>query len=120
MELLIGLALGIYIGRWIQRLIDQWAMQSLLKDLGVSERELARVRDQLENNTDRATEEPQLEELAVKIEQHGDRLYAYRVDNDQFLGQGTDRESLLKSLTDNLTNVRITVKKEHGAEHIYP
>ena len=101
-------------------MIDQWAMKSLLKDLGVSERELERVRQQLAKDLEPESEEPELTELEVKIEKIGTTLYAYELENDQFLAQGRDREELLENLKHNLNNVRITVSKEHGADLIYP
>lgn len=118
MDIIIAIAVGIFIGRWIQTLIDQWAMKSLLKDLGVQDSELERVRRKIEQEQEQDSE-PELTEISVKIEKIGTMLYAYELDNDQFLAQGRDREELLENLKHNLTNVRITVAKEHGADLIY-
>lgn len=50
-----------------------------------------------------------LEQIEIKVEKHGDILYAFRKDNDQFLGQGADREALIIAMSQRLKNVKLTV-----------
>ena len=97
------------------------SFREILKDLGVTEQQLRRLAEKndipvpTENPRDSITGEVTVTPIEIKIEEQQGMLYAYRLDNDQFLGQGTDREALIERLTENLTNVRLIVAEEHGA-----
>lgn len=52
----------------------------------------------------------------VKLEQQGTQIFAYRKSDDQFLAQGTDAESLIERLNQNLTPCKVVVAKEDGAD----
>jgi hypothetical protein len=56
--------------------------------------------------------------MEIKLEQHQGVIYAYRIDDGQFLGQGVDRDELIESLKKNLANVRLIIAEEHGAKLI--
>jgi len=121
-ELLIITVLAFFVG-W--KASEFWMLitfKTLLEDLKVSESDLRRVAREkgitLPERID-AKSEPQLAELEVRLEKIGDTIYAYSIKDDQFLGQGTDRDTLIQRLTENLTNVRVTITKEHGADLIY-
>lgn len=100
------------------------SFREILRDLGVTEDQLRRLAEKndipvpTENPRDSITGEVTLTPLEVRIEEVEGTLYAYRLDNDQFLGQGVDRDQLIKRLTENLTNVRIIVAEEHGAGYL--
>ena len=64
------------------------------------------------------SQEEELEVIPIKIEERQGQLYAYRVDNEVFLGQGRDRESLIERLSENLDHVRLTVTEENGAHYL--
>ena len=121
-ELLIITVLAFLVG-W--KASEFWMLitfKTLLEDLKVSESDLRRVaREKGINLPERidSRPEPQLAELEVRLEKIGDTIYAYSIKDDQFLGQGTDRDTLVQRLTENLTNVRVTIAKEHGADLIY-
>lgn len=120
-EFLIVFALGCWIGSWVRGTWMALSFREILRDLGVTESQLRRLAEKndikipTENPRDSITGEITVTPIEIKIEQVGDVLYAYRLDNDQFLGQGTDREALIQRLTENLTNVRLIVAEEHGA-----
>lgn len=59
-------------------------------------------------------DEDGLESIEVKLEQHGTAIYAFRKDTDQFLGQGTDKESLILRLSETMRNVRLVISQEDG------
>jgi hypothetical protein len=67
----------------------------------------------LSNDDD--SEELALTEMEIRIEQHAGQLYAYRVEDDQFMGQGTDRESLIKRIAEDVNDVRLIIRDENGA-----
>jgi len=121
-ELLIITVLAFFVG-W--KASEFWMLitfKTLLEDLKVSESDLRRVAREkgitLPERID-AKSEPELAELEVRLEKIGDTIYAYSIKDDQFLGQGTDRDTLIQRLTENLTNVRVIIAKEHGADLIY-
>lgn len=116
MDIIIALIVGVIIGFKVNELLQVWAFQRILKELGITEqqmRELARKNGIIREDP---PEDSELPELEVKIEQHQGILFAFRKDTDQFLGQGTDREQLIESLKANLTNVRVIIAQEDGAE----
>jgi hypothetical protein len=58
--------------------------------------------------------------LEVRVEKHPEGLFAYRKEDGFFIAQGKDRDTLMENLVNNLTNVRVIVHKEDGAELINP
>jgi hypothetical protein len=111
----LGLIVGYWLGKLITNALNTISFREILKDLGVTQQQMDQLRERALNDSS----EQQLEEIEVKLEQHQGQIYAFRVDNDQFLGQGPDRESLLQRLTETMTDVRIIIAKEHGADLIY-
>lgn len=120
-EFLIVFALGCWLGHKVSGFLMALSFREILKDLGVTDQQLKKLAEK--NGIDlpeKLTEEPEetatLTPIEIRIEQHQGVLYAYRLDNEQFLGQGTDREALINRLKDNLTNVRLIIAEEHGAD----
>jgi hypothetical protein len=112
-----SLIVGYMIGRSVTNLLNTIAFRELLKDLGVSDGELDKLRKQL--NDEPISDDPNdLEQVEVKLEQHHGVIYAYRVKDDQFLGQGADREELIEALKKNLTDVRLIIREDNGAKLI--
>jgi hypothetical protein len=114
MEYIIVAILAFIAGWTISSWISAHAFREILNDLGVSDDQLMKF---LEENPE-AEEEVELEVMEIKIEEHEGRLYAYRLDDDQFLGQGTDHNTLINRLTENLTNVKLIISEENGAKLI--
>jgi hypothetical protein len=52
----------------------------------------------------------------VKLERVGTAIFAYRKSDHQFLAQGTDADSLITHLNENLTPCRVVVAQEDGAD----
>ena len=52
----------------------------------------------------------------VKLEKVGTAIFAYRKSDHQFLAQGSDADSLIARLNENLTPCRVVVAKEDGAD----
>ncbi len=121
-EFLIVFALGCWIGSWVRAVWMSLSFREILRDLGVTEQQLRKLAEKnqitfpTENPRDSITGEITVTPVEIRLEQHHGQIYAYRLDNDQFLGQGSDREALIRRLTENLTNVRLIVAQEHGAE----
>ncbi len=98
------------------------SFREILRDLGVTEQQLRTlaakndIQIPTENPKDSITGEITLTPIEIRLEKIGDQIFAYRLDTDQFLGQGSDREALIQRLTENLTNVRLIVAQEDGAD----
>ena len=94
----------------------------IIKDLGVSTEDLRNLNRKIakENGLDveELSEDAELAEMEIKIEKHGEMLYAFKLDDDAFLGQGRDRETLIERLNENLSNVKLIISKENGAEYV--
>jgi hypothetical protein len=122
METIILCVLSLIVGWKLSSLWNVIAFKKLLEDLGVTEQQLAQLKDRLESalpDLAEDTEQPQ-KIVEVRLEQHGSAILAYRKDNDQFLAQGADRDSLIQRLTENLTPCRVVIAKEDGADLISP
>ena len=116
---LLCIAMALYIGfkageRWYLHTFRQ-----ILEDLNIKNSDLRRLAEskgvELEQPEDEHSDLPVLE---VRIEQHPEGLFAYRKDDDGFIAQGTDRTTLMEALVNNLTNVRVVIAKEDGADLI--
>lgn len=99
--------------------------RKILQDLGVTNEQLLRLKERaeleladLQAEFDKTKAEPEYPVIEVKLEQHQGQIYAFRKDTDQFMGQGPDRESLLKRLAEQNSNFTMVVAKEDGAELI--
>jgi hypothetical protein len=124
MELLIAIAiafaLGWYVGSWITTQLLALSFKQILQDLGVKNEQLKKLaRDVGVDVPDTAVStaaETELTPLEITLEQHQGVLYAYRKDNQQFLGQGTDRETLVASIGRRMTDVRLIIDQADGAD----
>jgi hypothetical protein len=104
--------------RWATH-FHQKIFQEILRGLGVTERQLKDLMlRQQQQLTDQAPQEStaDLTVVEVRLEQMGDVLYAYRKSDHQFLGQGTDLDTLVDRLNHNLTPCRVVIHKEDGAD----
>ena len=119
-EYIILFALGFWLGGRIRSIWDHITFKMILDDLGVTKKQLNAVAKKHGKDfdpTDDAEEtSEELTVVAIKIEQHDGHLYVFRKDNDQFLGQGKDLESLIDRLGEKLKNVRLVASKEDGAD----
>lgn len=116
-ELIIAFAAGLYVGFKVQDVIMKATFGKMLKEAGVTDKDLSKMIDHWKPKMEPESDD-NLEEILIKIEQHSNTLYAFRKDNDQFLGQGATREELIESLSKKFNNVRLLISKEDGAEHI--
>lgn len=116
-EFIIVFALGWIIGWKINDAVRTAAVKALLKELGVTDQDLraaaARNGIILPDAPDTAADTTVVE---VRLEQEGNQIYAYRKSDSAFLGQGSDTDSLIERLNQNLTPCRVVVSKEDGAD----
>jgi hypothetical protein len=118
--ILIAFAFGWYAGSWVTTHLLALSFRQILNDLGVKNSQLRQLAEDVgvelpavnQNTVDGA----QLTPLEVTIEQHQGVLYAYRKDNKQFLGQGTDQQGLVDSISKRMTDVRLIIDTQDGAD----
>jgi hypothetical protein len=118
--LVIAFALGWYLGSKITTHLLALSFRQILQDLGVKNEQLRALAQDVgvelpvESAVNAA--EDGLTPLEITIEQHQGVLYAYRKDNQQFLGQGTDRAGLVESIGRRMTDVRLIIQEADGAD----
>ena len=118
-ELIIVGILGIFIGWRASRQVHLDGFRQLLKALKITEDDLLRAmikiqssewqQDALEGTKDETV-------VDVKLEQQGTEIYAYRKSDHQFLAQGSNADTLIERLNQNLTPCRVVVAQEDGAD----
>ena len=118
-ELIIAAVVGIFIGWQAAKQVHLDGFRQLLRALKVTEDDLLRAMIKIQSR------EWQLEDpegtkdnaiVDVKLEQQGTQIFAYRKSDDQFLAQGSDADSLIARLNENLTPCRVVVAQEDGAD----
>jgi len=116
LELIITFAIGWILGWKINDALRTTAVRHLLKELGVTDKDLraaaARNGIQIVDAPDPAAEDL----VEIKLEQQGTEIFAYRKSDDQFLAQGSNADTLIERLNQNLTPCRVVVAKEDGAD----
>lgn len=93
----------------------------VLQELGVTHDQLEKLMDRgrvANSEESPTTEDGEYPKVAIKIEQHGLVLYAFRKEDDQFLGQGDSKESLIERLGEKMQNVTLVIDEEDGASLI--
>ena len=117
LELIITFAIGWILGWKINDALRTTAVRHLLKELGVTDKDLraaaARNGIQIVDAPDTAADDDLVE---IKLEQVGTAIYAYRKSDDQFLAQGNNADSLIERLNQNLTPCKVVVAQEDGAD----
>ena len=118
--LVLAFAAGWYLGSTVTTHLLALSFRQILQDLGIKNEQLRQLaRDvgadipAVNQNTAHGEE---LTPVEVTIEQHQGVLYAYRKEDQQFLGQGTDREGLIASVTKRLQGVRLKISDQDGAD----
>jgi hypothetical protein len=118
-ELIIAALVGIFIGWRASRQVHLDGFRQLLKALKVTEEDLLRAMikiqspgwqpEDLEGTKDSTV-------VDVKLEQQGTEIFAYRKSDNQFLAQGSNADSLIERLNQNLTPCKVVVAQEDGAD----
>ena len=116
---LIGCVVGVFVGWKINDRFHTTLTTDLFKAAGVSDVQLRQAIENLQR------EQPGSEEVLpgveVKVEQVGDQLYVYRLDNMEFLCQGATRDDIIESLAKRFhKDFKIIVSEEHGAQYLKP
>ena len=114
---LIGCLVGVFVGWKINDRLHTTLTTDLFKAVGVSDVQLRQAIENLQR------EQPGSEEVLpgveVKVEQVGDQLYVYRLDNMEFLCQGATKDDIIDCLATRFhKDFKIIVSEEHGAQYL--
>ena len=118
--LLVGFAIGWAVGSKITEVIHVMSFKKIMEELEISDQQLKKLAkangiDLPENDS----ETNELEVCEIRIEQHQGQLYAYRKSDDHFLGQGTDRDTLIERLKSQFQkDTKLVITEEDGANLI--
>ena len=116
MAFVLGCILGGIVGYRVADALHKALIPDIFRRAGVTQEKLEAVMKDLQkeiNQEEGRTEEfPKLE---IKIEQHGDRMYAYRKDTGLFLAQGKTRDELIAMITEKVANVTLVISEADGA-----
>jgi hypothetical protein len=118
-ELIIVGLLGIFIGWQAAKRVHLQGFRELLRALKVTEQDLLRAMIKIQStewqlDAPEGTKEGTV--VDVKLERVGTEIFAYRKSDDRFLAQGSDADSLITHLNENLTPCRVVVAQEDGAD----
>jgi hypothetical protein len=118
-ELIIVGLLGILIGWQAASRVHLDGFRQLLRALKITEQDLLRAMIKIQSrewqlDADEGTKDETI--VDVKLEQQGTQIFAYRKSDDQFLAQGSDADSLIERLNQNLTPCKVVVAQEDGAD----
>jgi len=118
-ELIITAVVGILIGWQASKKVHLDGFRQLLRALKVTEDDLLRAMIKIQSH-EWQLEEPEGSKdstiVDVKLEQQGTEIFAYRKSDNQFLAQGSNADSLIERLNQNLTPCKVVVAQEDGAD----
>ena len=118
-ELFIATLLGIFIGWQAAKRVHLQGFRDLLRALKVTEQDLTRAMIRVQSGEWQPDDHEGAKDSTVvdiKLEQQGTEIFAYRKSDNQFLAQGSDAESLIERLNQNLTPCKVVVAQEDGAD----
>ena len=118
-ELFIAALVGVFIGWQAAKRVHLQGFRDLLRALKVTEQDLTRAMARIQSGEWQPDDHEGAKEgtvVDVKLEQQGTEIFAYRKSDNQFLAQGSDADSLIERLTQNLTPCKVVVAQEDGAD----
>ena len=112
----LGCILGGIVGYQAADRLHKVLIPDIFRRAGVTPEKLEAVMKDLQREINieegKTSEFPNLE---IKVEQHGDRMYAYRKDSGLFLAQGKTRDELIAMITEKVSNVTLVISEADGA-----
>lgn len=117
-DFILGLALGGFVGFKIAEHIHTTIFRDILMKLKVSESDMLGMMQDLQKDLPE-DHEAAMPRVEVKVELVNDQLYVYRLDTQEFLCQGANREAVLACLADRFhKDFTIVLSEEHGAKYL--
>jgi hypothetical protein len=103
--------LGFCIGLWISGTFHRAIMREFLKELGYDTPEKLRelhdkIAQRIEDDSAAVDGKPVIK---IRLEQHQGVIFAYRVDDSTFIGQGNTREDLIASIMHRIRGCTVEI-----------
>jgi hypothetical protein len=119
MAFVLGCILGGIVGYRVSDYLHHSVISDLLRRAGVTPDRLQDIMKDLQKEIDQAEDETsKFPKLEIKVEQHGELMFAYRKDSGLFLAQGKTRDELIAMITEKVTNVTLVISEADGAKLI--
>lgn len=121
--LIVCFGAGFYIGWIVQEKLMYITMAEMFRRAGITNAELDKFVNHWRGEFDDEDHGPARDDegreiINIKIEKHGEVLYAFSKEDDSFLGQGDSKESLIARLGEKSTGVRLVIEEADGAAFI--
>lgn len=113
--ILVVFGAGFYLGWRLNDIFTRITFAKMMREAGISNKDLEKFQEYWAPKMGEEVPKPEMADIEIKIEKHGGQLYAYRADNDEFLGQGPTKEDLIQHMGTKINNVRLQVVE--GKEH---
>ena len=118
LEFIGWICLAAFVGFWwgskVTAAIHRAAAHMLLEELKITPEQLKKIQEGLEARL--SSDDPDREILDVRLEQHQGVIFAYRCDDGLFLGQGSNQDDLVKSVSARLSNCTVRIAADQGAD----
>ena len=112
----LGCILGGIVGYRVSDALHKTLIPDIFRRAGVTPEKLEAVMKDLQREINveegRTDEFPKLE---IKVEQHGEFMFAYRKDSGLFLAQGKTRDELIAMISQKVANVTLVISEADGA-----
>ena len=116
MAFVLGCILGGIVGYRLANHLHQAVISDLFQRVGITPEKMESVMKDLQKEINQAEgETSEFPTLEIKVEQHGDRMYAYRKDSGLFLAQGKTRDELIAMISEKVSNVTLVITEADGA-----
>ena len=107
---------GFYLGYKVNEKIMETTFMHMLTKAGITDAQIDQfIRHWAPEMGEDADELLGTESVSIRVEQHSGVLYAFRKDNEEFLGQGPTSEELVKIIAQRFRDVKFTITEEDGA-----
>jgi hypothetical protein len=118
LEFMLGLMVGGFIGFKVAEHIHTTIFKDILMKLKVTDEDMKSMMRDLQQDLPEDHEDA-MPRVPVKVECVNDQLYVYRLDTDEFLCQGANREAVLARLAEKFhKDFKIVLSEEHGAKYL--
>jgi hypothetical protein len=121
MEYIIVFIIGFALGWFLQSWVGAKAFYQILKDLDVPDDKIMALAEKDGVDTSKySTEEAAADKntVGINVEKHGNRLYAYRSSDNEFLAYADSPEELFKEVLRKFQIEKVHISVEQGAEHV--